>query len=941
MKLIYLFLLIFIFVYGTFGQKPYINNIALKTWPVLANPQISNNGEYVLYEINNKPAGSKTLVIQSTCSNWKKEFIGANSGIFTGDNKLVVFKIIDTLFYLRLGSDSLTYSLNVSSYKLALSNDGEWLAYQLNNLNKGLIVRSLTTDKEQHFPYVTDYNFENNGKTLLLKTESRRDSVLECSFQWVSLSQGTINTIWSDSSMSQDKVVKINRFRFDGEGDQLVFIVQVTKMNKLENSIWYYKVGMDKAVMKVNDGSPGIDEGLSIENSFSYFSKDGQWIYFQLKHSIDTMSPKRTSLVDVWNYKDIELQSTQLNRTGAKTIRAAISTKGDKVIRLEKENESVLAFSSVGGYVLINDKASDFNSSRNSNEDRSFYLLSLHDGSIKLVIKNNNATYFSFSPSDKYLIYYDKRKKCYLSYEIRTGKTYNFSQSISCRIYNEYTEGETYPVGIGGWLALDSALLVYDEYDIWQVDPKASKSPINITNGYGRSHQLKLVLVGEPGVGKKIIKNNEPLLLTAFNPITMDNGFLRKVIGEKGNPEILCMGSYTIYIDKTIQTPTFSSNGLTMRPRKARDSNIWIVIRESANESPNYFCTKDFKTYTPLTNLQPQKEYNWLTTELVKWKQLDGTISYGILYKPEDFDLHKKYPIIFNYYEQSSFDLNAFLEPGFTNNEINIPWFVSRGYLVFRPDFHFSISKISNKTNGENAYNSVLSAVQYFSKKPWVDIKKMGLNGHSFGGGITNYLICHTGLFAAAVESAGMSDMVSASLSLDGPLNRPNQSRLLGSILAQGRMGVDLWQRRDLYIRNSPIFYANKVTTALLMMHNKMDPAVPWSQAVELYLALRYLGKKVWMLQYDSGDHGVYEEDAEDYTIRLTQFFDHYLKGAAARKWMTQGIPAKLKGIETGYDLDPSGNCGKDCKVCKMWNEKYRKDSVATMREVKEMEGKW
>ena len=61
------------------------------------------------------------------------------------------------------------------------------------------------------------------------------------------------------------------------------------------------------------------------------------------------------------------------------------------------------------------------------------------------------------------------------------------------------------------------------------------------------------------------------------------------------------------------------------------------------------------------------------------------------------------------------------------------------------------------------------------------------------------------------------------------------------------------------------------------------------------------------MLQYDEGGHSVFGKDAIDYTIRLTQFFDYYLKGAPPPVWMTEGIPARLKGIETGYELDTSG----------------------------------
>ncbi len=111
----------------------------------------------------------------------------------------------------------------------------------------------------------------------------------------------------------------------------------------------------------------------------------------------------------------------------------------------------------------------------------------------------------------------------------------------------------------------------------------------------------------------------------------------------------------------------------------------------------------------------------------------------------------------------------------------------------------------------------------------------------------------------------------------------------------QYRIGYTLWAKPDVYITNSPIFRANQVTTPLLIMHNKGDKLVPWTQSVQFYTALRRLQKKVWMLQYDEGGHGVRGTAGFDFTIRITQFFDHYLKGYPAPRWMTQGIPAKLK----------------------------------------------
>lgn len=92
----------------------------------------------------------------------------------------------------------------------------------------------------------------------------------------------------------------------------------------------------------------------------------------------------------------------------------------------------------------------------------------------------------------------------------------------------------------------------------------------------------------------------------------------------------------------------------------------------------------------------------------------------------------------------------------------------------------------------------------------------------------------------------------------------------------------------------------------MLILHNIADHAVPWPQAVELFTAMRRLGKPCWMLQYDGEDHSLQKtQNIHDFTIRQMQFWDHYLKGAPAPKWMVEGIPAKLKGIETGYELEP------------------------------------
>jgi dipeptidyl aminopeptidase/acylaminoacyl peptidase len=321
--------------------------------------------------------------------------------------------------------------------------------------------------------------------------------------------------------------------------------------------------------------------------------------------------------------------------------------------------------------------------------------------------------------------------------------------------------------------------------------------------------------------------------------------------------------------------------------------------RSSPTESPNFFWTTDFKTFSQLSAIHPEKKYNWLTSELHTFGTLDGRTEHGILYKPEDFDPGKRYPVIFNYYEQRSDELYQFPDIQDPNGgNISIPWFVSRGYLVFIPDIHYAMG-----ANGPCAYNSIVGAAKYLSRFPWVDSKRMGIEGHSFGGYETIYVATRTDLFAAAIASSGPVNLVSEY----GQLWGENNSKQDYYENRQGRMGGTLWQKPDAYIKTSPIFNLDKITIPILSVANKRDANVKFSHGLELFLGLRRLGKRAWMLQYDDGSHGVRGKDYVDLTIRMTQFFDHYLKGGPAPKWMTEGMPARLKGIEIGLELDMTG----------------------------------
>ena len=885
------------------AQKPPIDSSVYGKWPSVGSGAISNDGKFAMYVISNQPVGSQTFVLHATGTDWKLEIPGGAAVSlyrFTQDSRVAFFtRPKDSLGIVHLGTPTVEYIPHVRSFKLPKKGTGEWLAYLTNEPAKELVVRDLITGKQQSFADVTDYTFSNDGAILLLVTGSMKDSVRLQTLNWVSLPEGRLTTIWQGTRAAN--------IVFDDAGTQLAFLTQDKINNRGGNSLWYYKGGTEKAIQLAGDHSPGIDNGLYL-NGIDAFTRDGGRLFLDLKEREYPRAKAGAVQVDVWNYRDTKLQSQQLAELNLRAItseghprsfKAVININDHQVIRLEKEDELIFPFRAfderANDIVLVKGvKGDESEDNWNANALPYFYLVSTRDGMRKQV-NNGNRTVRNYylSAGGKYLVYYDAIKKDYFSYEVASGITRDITKGlpINWTIDDDRPESTYENIRVGGWMKNDEAVLLYDRYDIWKVNLRRKGASLCITNGYGRKHHIVFRL-GMKDYEDEVISGDQRLILLTLNKNTKDNGFYSKVIGEKGDPQPLTMGPYVYY------TSMASGTVAGYSPQKAKDEEVYLVKRESVGESPNYFATKDLKTLIPLSDIHPEKEYNWLTSELYTWKTEEGESLQGVLYKPENFDPKRKYPIIFVYYERLSDEKNVYRAPEATTGRLQIPWFVSNGYLVFTPDIHHKTGR-----PGESALHSVVSAARYLSTMPWVDAHKMGITSHSLGGFETDYLVTHTHLFAAAISGAGISDCISGfgyywefGPSMNGLFER-----------GQMRIGASLWQRPDLYIANSAIFSADKVTTPLLLMNNKNDGAVPFAQGVEFFTALRRLGKKVWMLQYDAGNHVVFGKAADDYSIRTAQFFDHYLKGAPAPKWMVEGVPARMKGIDTGLELDRSG----------------------------------
>lgn len=817
-----IFLLILLYSPFVYAQKQPIDNESYRSWEMLSNYDISRDGKYVWYEYGSEKTGS-TLVLCSSDGKYKKVLRGAYAPVFNSNSREFLFNTVKGLAILTLGTDSIEYRPNAHSVVIPAKGDGEWLTYHYKD---SIILRNMNTG--QTSAYHARDGVLNRQSLFLIQ-----DSAVGC----LNIDNGSCKTIMQGSNTGQ--------LAFDTSGIQCCFIAT----NNQGHTLRYYRAGLNSAVTHTIKG---------LSDMTPQFSEDGHYIYF----STNTNTYREASgNITIWHYKDEFLPSEQKATSPWKRFRtylAVMPTDGIWTRQLESEDTVVSGKGSK--YVIIRNTINEDESYWNGKRV-SYVLVSLSNGLHCTIVSNlQKSIALSLSPEEEYVVWYNPEEKAYFSYETATGVTRNISSHIPVNLYiDEYPDLKAiYPYDIAGWLPKDEALLIYDCYDIWKVDPTTKDPPVNITNGYGRKNHIKF----------RMALAGDTTLLTAFDQYKR-NGFWR--IDSRGTDPVSLSGmSKGLYYFPEYFTFPF--------PPPLKAGNTYLMKYMTDTTAPNLVATKDFRSFIQLSGLHPQSTYNWLSSELHNWAMPNGQKTTGILYKPENFDASKKYPVILHYYEKRSYEAYTYLTPALSNGTLDIPWYVSNGYLVFVPDITYP-----DHYPGRGALDAVTSAAEYLCRFPWVDKHKMGLQGHSFGGYETNYIITHSNLFAAAVSAAGLTDFITHY----GDLAFGGKSQISMCEKGQLRMDTSLWLAPDIYVENSPLFSVDKVTTPLLMMHNQKDGAVPVKQSHVFYAALKYLGKPVWMLQYENEDHTI--EDGAlmlDFTIKQQEFFNHYLKGSPAPNWM-------------------------------------------------------
>jgi len=663
---------------------------------------------------------------------------------------------------------------------------------------------------------------------------------------------------------------------------------------------------VDAAALVAGPGTAGLPSGWSPnENGRPEFSKDGSKLFFGVAPAPkpepeDGPDPVK---VDIWHWKDPELQPMQKVRAEEekkRNYRAVFHQKDQKIVTLASPEMPDVRWNDDASAALggSNVPYRQLVSWDGNYED--FYQVNLADGTRKKIIEKAHFG-ATLSPAGKYTLSFDYQDASWYAVRLSDGKTLKLTdEKLGVRFDDETsnTPEPPRPWGVAGWTDGDRSVLVYDRWDIWELQPEGG-APRCVTNGAGR-RQGMVFRYARLDPEERTIKTGQPLLLATTDDKTKGSGYYRMTLpalpAVMGNPPAKKPVKKAEAAAPSAPAPVADPVRVMMADKlvggltKAKNADTVVFTMQRFDEFPDLWVSDlTFAGARKVSNAGAQTgPFLWGKSELVSYRNADGVELRAILTRPENFDPSKKYPMMVYIYEELIDGLHRFVPPG-PGTSINVTRYVSNGYIVLQPDIIYATGY-----PGQSALKCVIPAVQQVVSMGFVDPARIGIQGHSWGGYQITYLVTQTDMFRAVQAGASVSNMTSA---YGGIRWGTGMSRAFQYEKTQSRIGAPLWERPLQFIENSPLFWVEKVTTPYLTIHNDEDDAVPWYQGIEFFSALRRLGKEAYMFVYNTEKHGLRERDnMKHWTIHQDEFFDHYLKGAPRPEWMDKGVPFLEKG---------------------------------------------
>jgi len=579
--------------------------------------------------------------------------------------------------------------------------------------------------------------------------------------------------------------------------------------------------------------------------------------------------PEEQASVDIWHWRDSDVlpkQKKSADQDRRRNLLAVWHVEQNQFVQLGREllgQVTPLKHQKTAYSLEWKAYAMDRSIGRPAAD---LYLVDLETGKpARIQERLLDDRYLQASPGGRYLLYLQDDH--YWTVNVSNHAVVNITRDLKTSFVDresDHTVKQLPPFGVAGWTKDDRDVILYDKFDLWRISPDGGRA-VRLTDGAAEQLRYRYDRL-DPD--EEFIDPEKPVYVSLFGIWTKKSGYARLSLKDPERPAVKRL----IWEDKSID-----------RLGKAKEADVYAYVMQTFEESPNVFVggpdLAGAKRVTATNTFQ--SNYAWGRSELIEYKSPQGRRLQGALYYPAGYEPGRKYPMIVYLYEKLSDGLHRYT-PLSERSYYNAGAMTSQGYFVLMPDILFR-----PREPGLSVAECVTAALKEVLQKGLVDEKKIGVLGHSWGGFDAAFLSTHTGLFAAAVAGAPITDLIS---------NYGNHHWSSGIAetdhieTGQQRMVVPLYEDLQAYIRNSAVFNVQNMTTPLLIEVGDSDGTVFFHQGVELYNIARRAGKNVVLIEYAGEDHGLRKKaNQTDYQRRIFEWFGYYLKGEPAARWITDG----------------------------------------------------
>lgn len=837
-------------------QKPPMSLDDTKKWRMIDKIELSENGNWVLYNYRSiYTQGNDTTYLYNTKTHETKKFSGLDNVSLIANGKILKYekKSADNqpgrpaTFTLDIANGKeKEWPTNVFLVPIKGSDKAYYVSYQPDGKTDFTFI-NLLTGKEEHLKGINNYRQLNGNKVIY------------------SVSDSVASTLYMMENGKKTRIGEVKGYISSISDPEKDGIGTVSVANDINNrfdvsSIYTYNLGKRNCTKLLTYADiTGLPEGTKISSTSRFINNNSQ-LLIDLEPATYPSYPEESEVnLELWKWDENVSPRRAFKRTGFSATdydKYIYDIKSGRCFSIPTKGLSMPVFpdgGKVGGCIAYDEtpwyKESDWTMAPNND----VWYVGLNGDKIKIGEHGKHSV--SWSPDGSTALVYSPSSKSWIVVNMSNGAVKDLTAKTLP--FPMYEEGHDYPFdaapyGVAEWDMAKNTVTVYDRFDLWTLDLSGKKAPVCITQGVGRNKNITFRKAEDP--------TSKPglLYLTGFDENTKTKGLY---LLEGGKLK-------TLAADPT--------SNLTLR---GVVNGVAVWNKENYGEDEYWISDLSFRNPHRITDTNPHvRDLNWGKTRLYTWTNFEGKKNEGILYLPEDYKEGKSYPMIVTFYEKVTEGLNNYHTPEFSSAHIDIPWFVSNGYVVFSPDISYKIGDPY-----KSCYNAVVSGVEQLIADGIADKDLVGINGHSWGGSQTAWLVTQTDIFKCASPCSAVTDQVADYLMLRGT----GQPNMYFQEDAQGRLGKTLWEDPKMYLENSPVMLADKIHTPLLIFHGEKDSSVRIYQGMALYFAMRRLGKPAWLLNYRNvGHYMAGEAECRDFSERLIGFFDHYLKGAEIPEWM-------------------------------------------------------